>query len=115
MQDGAACCIVASEDFVHAHGLENQAIEIVAQALMTDDLSTFESKSPMNVVGYNMTKNCADKVFAEAGFKSGEGRDQIGVIELHDCFSANEVRLRVLLSAQQQPPCELSSMQTIRE
>lgn len=31
-QDGAACCIVAPEDFVHARKLENQAIEIVAQA-----------------------------------------------------------------------------------
>lgn len=29
--DGAACCIVASEEFVRRHGLENQAIEIVAQ------------------------------------------------------------------------------------
>lgn len=91
-QDGAACCIVASEDFVHKHGLENQAIEIVAQALMTDDPSTFESRSAMNVIGFNMSKDCADKVFADAGFKPGEGRDQVGVVELHDCFSANEVR-----------------------
>ncbi|EKM60734.1 uncharacterized protein PHACADRAFT_246837 [Phanerochaete carnosa HHB-10118-sp] len=89
--DGAACCIVASEDFVHAHGLENQAIEIVAQAMATDDPTAFESKRPMNVVGYGMTKTCADKVFAEAGFKPGEGRDQVGVVELHDCFSANEL------------------------
>ncbi|KAF7798614.1 hypothetical protein EIP86_009836 [Pleurotus ostreatoroseus] len=89
--DGAACCIVASEDFVHAHHLENQAIEIVAQALFTDDPSTFESKSAMNVVGYTMSRNCANKVFADAGFKSGEGRDQVGVVELHDCFAANEL------------------------
>ncbi|KAH9921420.1 thiolase-like protein [Fomitopsis serialis] len=89
--DGAACCIVASEDFVHAHGLENQAIEIVAQALCTDEPSAFESKSPMEIVGYGMTKNCANKVFRKAGFKEGEGRDQVGVVELHDCFSANEL------------------------
>lgn len=89
--DGAACCIVASEGFVHAHGLENQAIEIVSQAMTTDDPTTFESKSPMSVVGYNMTKACADKVFAQAGFKPGEGRDQVGVVELHDCFAANEL------------------------
>lgn len=77
---------------MHANGLENQAIEIVSTALMTDDPSTFESKSAMNVVGYSMTKNCADKIFAEAGFAPGEGRDQVGVLELHDCFSANEAR-----------------------
>ena len=61
--------------------------------MTTDDPSTFESKSSINVVGYNMTKDCADKIFAQAGFRLGEGRDQVGVIELHDCFAANEVRL----------------------
>ncbi|KAJ6544757.1 sterol carrier protein 2 [Mycena vulgaris] len=89
--DGAACCIVASEDFVHAHGLENQAIEIVAQAMATDGPEAFESSSAMEVVGYNMTKVCADKVFKEAGFAEGEGRDEVGVLELHDCFAANEL------------------------
>lgn len=89
--DGAAACIVASEDFVHAHGLENQAIEIVAQALTTDGPVTFEGRSAMDVVGYEMSKTCADQVFKEAGFKPGEGRDLVGVIELHDCFSANEL------------------------
>ncbi|OBZ79769.1 Non-specific lipid-transfer protein [Grifola frondosa] len=89
--DGAACCIVASEDFVHAHNLENQAIEIVAQALTTDEPVTFESKSAMEVIGFTMTKNCANQVFRDAGFKEGEGRDQVGVVELHDCFSANEL------------------------
>ncbi|PPQ90269.1 hypothetical protein CVT25_013094 [Psilocybe cyanescens] len=91
--DGAACCLVASEDFVHAHGLENQAIEIVAQALATDGNSAFEGRSAMDVVGYEMSKVCADKVFKEAGFAEGQGRDQVGVVELHDCFAANEAGL----------------------
>ncbi|KDR78394.1 hypothetical protein GALMADRAFT_245557 [Galerina marginata CBS 339.88] len=89
--DGAAACVVASEDFVHANGLENQAIEIVAQALTTDGVSTFEGRSAMDVVGYEMSKVCADKVFKDAGFAVGEGRDQVGVVELHDCFAANEL------------------------
>ncbi|KAK0444940.1 sterol carrier protein 2 [Desarmillaria tabescens] len=89
--DGAACCIVASEDFVHSHGLENQAIEIVASSLMTDIPDAFESTSAMEVIGYGMTKRCADKVFKDAGFKEGQGRDQVGVVELHDCFAANEL------------------------
>ena len=76
---------------MHQHKLENQAIEIVAQALTTDDPATFESKSEMDVAGFTMSKNCADQVFAQAGFKAGEGRDQVGVVELHDCFAANEV------------------------
>ncbi|KAF8176300.1 sterol carrier protein 2 [Pholiota molesta] len=89
--DGAAACIIASEDFVHAHGLENQAIEIVANVLATDGVSTFEGRSAMDVVGYEMSKNAADRAFKDAGFSEGEGRDQVGVVELHDCFAANEL------------------------
>lgn len=63
----------------------------MASGLTTDSPSAFESRSAMEVVGYGMTKNCADKVFAEAGFGEGQGRDQVGVVELHDCFAANEV------------------------
>jgi len=89
--DGAACCIVASEAFVKAHKLQNQAIEIVAQAFTTDGPRSFESKSAMELVGYGMTQRCADEVFAQAGFGIGQGRDLVGVIELHDCFAANEL------------------------
>ena len=91
-QDGAACCIIASEDFVHAHNLENQAIEIVGNALGTDSPVTFEERSAMELVGFSMNRVYADAVFAQAGFKQGEGRDQVAVVELHDCFAANEVR-----------------------
>jgi len=38
-----------------------------------------------------MSKDAADKAFAQAGFEPGEGRDLVGVIELHDCFAANEL------------------------
>jgi sterol carrier protein 2 len=82
---------------VHIHGLENQAIEIVAQAMTTDGPETFDSKSPMEIVGYSMSKACADRVFRAAGFKDGEGREEVGVIELHDCFAANEVGCKELL------------------
>lgn len=75
---------------MHAHHLENQAIEIIAQALETDRPTTFESGSVMEVAGYSMTKRCADKVFAQAGFVPGQGRDEVGVVELHDCFATNE-------------------------
>lgn len=90
-KDGASCCVVASEAFVRRHGLENQAIEIVAMEMCTDGPTTFESRSAMDVVGYAMTRSCADRVFERAGFAEGQGRDQVGVVELHDCFAANEV------------------------
>lgn len=87
----AACCIIASEAFVHAHKLENQAIEIVGQALTTDNPAAFDSRSAMELIGSSMSKEAADKAFSQAGFKTGAGRDLVGVVELHDCFAANEV------------------------
>lgn len=41
----------------------------------------------MKIVGYDMTKNAADKVFAKTNFKPQD----VDVVELHDCFSANEL------------------------
>jgi len=87
-QDGAACCIVADEAFVRAHALENQAIELVATGLGTDVPGAFDGRSAMDTVGYGMTRRLADKLFAQAG----ASRDEVGVVELHDCFAANEVR-----------------------
>ncbi|KAI0274018.1 thiolase-like protein [Russula aff. rugulosa BPL654] len=85
--DGAACCIVANESFVRAHKLENQAIEMVAIGLATDGPDAFAGRSAMDSVGYGMTRRLADKVFASAG----ANRDDVGVVELHDCFAANEL------------------------
>lgn len=45
----------------------------------------------MELVAYGMIKRCADKAFAQAGFAPGHGRDEVGVIELHDCFAPVEV------------------------
>lgn len=105
LQDGAACCIIASEDFVHQRGLENQAIEVAGNALVTDGIETFERRSAIELVGFTMTRRCADEVFSQAGFSKGEGRDQVAVVELHDCFASNEVsfphRPRAILINQQ--------------
>jgi sterol carrier protein 2 len=87
LQDGAACCIIANEAFVRAHKLENQAVELVATGLATDFPEAFAGRSAMDSVGYGMTRRLADKVFASAG----ASRDDVGVVELHDCFAANEV------------------------
>ena len=68
---------------------------------MTDGVETFETRSAIEIVGFSMTQRCADEVFSQAGFPKGEGRDQVAVVELHDCFATNEVsvphRPRVVL------------------
>jgi hypothetical protein len=58
---------------------------------VTDGVETFEARTAVELVGFSMTRRCADEVFSQAGFPKGEGRDQVSVIELHDCFASNEV------------------------
>ncbi|KAI9455084.1 hypothetical protein BJY52DRAFT_1224807 [Lactarius psammicola] len=92
-QDGAACCIVSNEAFVRANKLENQEIELVATEIATDCPDAFAERSTMDTIGYGMTRRLADKIFAWAG----ASRDDVGVVELHDCFVANEARAKFTL------------------
>lgn len=85
--DGAGAAVLASEDFVIAHGLQDQAVEIVAMEMTTDFDSTFSDQSAMKIVGYDMTKAAANRVFKTAGMTAAD----VDVVELHDCFSANEL------------------------
>jgi acetyl-CoA acetyltransferase len=85
--DGSAAAVVASERFVEEHGLWDQAVEIAGQAMVTDMSSTFDEGSCIKIVGYDMSKEAANRAYAEAGV----GPEDVDVIELHDCFSANEL------------------------
>jgi len=85
--DGAGCVIVASEAFVRAKGLEGQAVEIVGMSMATDLNSTFDDKSCIKIVGYDMSKKAAQEAYKQSGLSP----DKVQVVELHDCFSANEL------------------------
>lgn len=85
--DGSACVIFANEDFVRSHKLENQAVEVLAMEMSTDLESTFTGNSSMVVAGYDMSKNAARKAYSKAGY----GPQDVDVVELHDCFSCNEM------------------------
>lgn len=85
--DGSGAAVLASEEFVKSHGLEDQAVEILAIEMATDFPSTFEEKNPIKMVGFDMSKTAADRVFAKTGYKPSD----VQVVELHDCFSANEL------------------------
>jgi acetyl-CoA acetyltransferase len=85
--DGAGAALVASEEFVRRHELEDRAIEILGMAMATDRKSTFDEKSMIKLVGYDMTRAAADKVYEQSGL----GPENVDVIELHDCFSTNEL------------------------
>ncbi|KAF7660744.1 hypothetical protein LDENG_00276690 [Lucifuga dentata] len=85
--DGAGAAVLASDDFIRKHSLENQAVEIVAQEMVTDLSTTFDDNSCIKMVGYDMSQLAAKKCFEAAGLKPSD----VDVIELHDCFSANEL------------------------
>jgi sterol carrier protein 2 len=85
--DGAGAAILASEAFVKKHGLQKKAVEILGMSMTTDYDSSFAEHSDMKLVGYDMTKQAARKVYEQSGF----GPENVDVVELHDCFSANEL------------------------
>ncbi|CAK6441139.1 unnamed protein product [Pipistrellus nathusii] len=85
--DGAAAAILASEEFVQKYGLQSKAVEILAQEMMTDLPSSFEENSVIKMVGFDMSKEAARKCYEKSGLRPSD----IDVIELHDCFSTNEL------------------------
>jgi acetyl-CoA acyltransferase len=85
--DGAAAAVVVSERFAERHGLGDRAVEIVAQAMATDTSESFDGRTCVDVVGRPMSRNAANRVYRRAGV----GPDDLDVIELHDCFSINEI------------------------
>ena len=83
---GAAAAIVCSAEFAKKHGLDMR-VTIAAQAMTTDRNSTFDERDMRKVVGYDMTHEAARKVYEAAGI----GPEDLDVVELHDCFTANEL------------------------
>lgn len=83
---GAAAAIVCSDEFARKHNIMNP-VYIKAQSCMTDLASTFEGQSPMRIVGYDITAAAADEVYEKAGV----GPEDVDVVELHDCFTCNEL------------------------
>ncbi|MFO7191219.1 MULTISPECIES: lipid-transfer protein [Thermocrispum] len=82
---GAAAAIVVSEEFARKRGLRADVV-IEAQAMTTDRPSSFEGDA-MKLVGYDMAKEAARQVYEQSGI----GPEDIRVVELHDCFTTNEV------------------------
>jgi acetyl-CoA acetyltransferase len=55
--------------------------------MTTDALSTFESRSMIKLVGFDLTRSAAEQVYRQAGI----GPNDIDAVELHDCFATNEL------------------------
>ena len=83
---GAGSAVLCSDDFARKHGI-SQPVYIAAQSMTTDYPSSFQPPSMIKMVGYDMSKEAARQVYEAAGI----GPDEVQVVELHDCFTANEL------------------------
>jgi sterol carrier protein 2 len=83
---GAAAAVLCSDDFARRKGIQ-RPVYVAAQAMTTDYASSFKADSMIKMVGYDMTREAAKKVYE----KSGLGPEDVTVVELHDCFTANEL------------------------
>jgi len=75
-----------NETFAKKHNI-SKPVYIAAQSMYTDFASSFESRSPMSIVGYDMTAAAAKEVYENSGI----GPNEVDVVELHDCFTCNEL------------------------
>ena len=82
---GAAAAIVCSEAFANKHGLRSD-VRILAQAMTTDPVDSFDPPSLIAYAGFHMAQAAARRVYEQAGV----GPEDIRVAELHDCFAHNE-------------------------
>lgn len=117
--DGAGAAVLCNENFVYKYGLQDKAIEVVGMyiyiyyliyisryiyiyshspihiylcicigmSMATDLATTFNSSSMIKCVGFDMAQHAASLAYKQAGITAND----IQVIELHDCFSANEL------------------------
>lgn len=82
---GAAAAVLCSDDFAKKHG-KSDPVYISGQAMTTDYESSF-GDSMIKMVGFDMAKNAAQQVYEQTGV----GPEDVDVVELHDCFTANEL------------------------
>ena len=81
---GAGAALLCSEAFAKKHGIDS-TVRIAGQSMTTDFPSTFEAHDLMQMVGYDMTAAAARDVYEQAGV----GPEDVDVVVLHDCFTAN--------------------------
>ena len=83
---GAAAALLTSEKFAKKHGLRSD-VKITGQSMTTDFPSSFEGKTMMQIVGSDMSQAAANDLYE----KTGIGPEDVDVVELHDCFTTNEI------------------------
>lgn len=86
--DGSAAVVLVSEKWLSQRPhLFKQAVEIAGIELATDEPSTYNGKSAIKAVGFDMAQRATKRLFEKARMTPTD----VQVIELHDCFAPNEL------------------------
>lgn len=83
---GAAAAILVSERFLARLSVMKPHVSIAAQVMTTDTADSFEGDMKV-AVGESMTRRAAGQAYEIAGI----GPEDVQVVELHDCFTINEL------------------------
>jgi acetyl-CoA C-acetyltransferase len=83
---GAAAVVVCSADFAWKHDIRAD-VRLVGQGWRSDRQQYFESDNPLDVIFRGVSKETARLAYESAGV----GPEDIDVVELHDCFTSNEI------------------------
>jgi sterol carrier protein 2 len=86
--DGATAAVAVSQAFLDKQPayLRARAVEIRGQCLVTDGPALYD-RTAKNLVGYEMVRHAAAQALSQASATI----EDVKVVELHDCFSANEM------------------------
>ena len=83
---GAAAAVIVSERVKRRLAL-SRAVLIAGQALATDTDESFSTGFMSDVVGAKVSARAASRAYEQAGV----GPKDVDVVELHDCFTPNEI------------------------
>ncbi|XP_067937943.1 sterol carrier protein 2-like isoform X2 [Watersipora subatra] len=87
--DGGGAAIVCNQKFLENNAsMQARAVEIIAQHMVTDMQSSFR-KSFMDLSGFSMAKKAAEQCYQDSGLTAQD----VDVLEVHDCFSCNELMM----------------------
>jgi len=82
---GAAAAVVCSESFARRRGVHG-GVALVGQGFLSDK-SEYFAGDPLDVMFRALSRDAARQAYERAGLGPGE----LDVIELHDCFTSNEI------------------------
>ncbi len=87
--DGAAAVILAPRAWAERHAEHYTLIEAISLAVGDGYYSGFYHAGFSDYLGFSVTREAAARAYAQAGIESP--REQIDVVECHDCFTITEL------------------------